>query len=297
MNPINNHKRSDNGLEREEGGKEERYRKILSLLEENPYLTVQKLSNLLYVSLPTVRRDLTYLEQGGLVVRSHGGVRRADAHTPDIPLEFRNSYKNREKRELCRVAARFVKPGQLLFIDASTTLLPLAEELACIPDVRVVTNSAVAAILFTKRGIAVCGTGGEIQPQSFAFCGADAEEFVRHFRFDIMFFSTYGVTRTGEIVDTSLPENYLRRAVLARAKEKIYVSDGEKFGLDAPYTLCALSDADIVVTNRHAAPEYEAYAEKWAFARGGITPVDVEKMSEKEERLAFCAKMGKALDK
>ncbi len=266
---INNQNRSSKSAQNTDGGKEERYQKILALLEEFPYLSVQKLSELLYVSLPTVRRDLTFLQHSGMIVRNHGGARRSDAHTLDIPLEFRNSYKNKEKHALCRTAAQLIHPGDLLFIDASTTLLPLAEELAAIPDVRVVTNSTPAVFVLAKHGIPTYGTGGEILPQSLAFAGADAEDFVRRFRFDAMFFSTYGVTQTGEIVDTSLPETHLRRAVLPRARKKIFVCDGEKFGLSAPHVLCTLADVDAIVTNLPLQEPYTAYADQWVWQKEG----------------------------
>ena len=72
---INNQNRSSKSAQNTDGGKEERYQKILALLEEFPYLSVQKLSELLYVSLPTVRRDLTFLQHSGMIVRNHGGAR------------------------------------------------------------------------------------------------------------------------------------------------------------------------------------------------------------------------------
>jgi predicted HTH transcriptional regulator len=41
--------------------KEERYDKILAILEEEQYISAAKLSKMLYVSLPTIRRDLAEL--------------------------------------------------------------------------------------------------------------------------------------------------------------------------------------------------------------------------------------------
>lgn len=52
----------------------ERQEKILSLLSENVSISVAKLSKLLYVSQPTVRRDLNELERQKKVIRTHGGV-------------------------------------------------------------------------------------------------------------------------------------------------------------------------------------------------------------------------------
>ena len=54
--------------------KEERYDKILSILEKDGYASAAKLSQMLYVSLPTIRRDLAELSRKNQIIRSHGGA-------------------------------------------------------------------------------------------------------------------------------------------------------------------------------------------------------------------------------
>ena len=44
---------------------DERRKEILELLDEKGYVSVKNLSQRLYVSLPTIRRDLTLLEREG----------------------------------------------------------------------------------------------------------------------------------------------------------------------------------------------------------------------------------------
>ena len=64
--------------------KEERHQKILDRLSDGEYVSVETLSRELFVSMPTIRRDLTAMQQMGLVMRTHGGVIRTagiDAHT------------------------------------------------------------------------------------------------------------------------------------------------------------------------------------------------------------------------
>lgn len=53
---------------------DERRKEILELLDEKGYVSVKDLSQRLYVSLPTIRRDLTLLEREGYVLRTHGGA-------------------------------------------------------------------------------------------------------------------------------------------------------------------------------------------------------------------------------
>lgn len=53
--------------------KEERHQKLLKVLAEKEFATVEELSKSLLVSMPTIRRDLTELARRKLIIRNHGG--------------------------------------------------------------------------------------------------------------------------------------------------------------------------------------------------------------------------------
>ena len=53
----------------------DREEKILAELFEKGTVTAQELSAKLFVSLPTIRRDLIRMAQKGKIVRTHGGAR------------------------------------------------------------------------------------------------------------------------------------------------------------------------------------------------------------------------------
>lgn len=53
---------------------EERRTKILQVVGDNGSATVVDLSDLMHVSLMTVRRDINQLATDGLVFKTHGGV-------------------------------------------------------------------------------------------------------------------------------------------------------------------------------------------------------------------------------
>lgn len=73
---------------------DERRKQILELLNEKGYISVEELSQKLYVSLPTIRRDLTLLEKEGSVLRTHGG---ASFNKPD---SFAEPFALRKKQIL-----------------------------------------------------------------------------------------------------------------------------------------------------------------------------------------------------
>ena len=51
-----------------------RQNEILEILNQRNYISVNELARMTFTSPSSIRRDLTYLQNNGLVKRSHGGV-------------------------------------------------------------------------------------------------------------------------------------------------------------------------------------------------------------------------------
>ena len=229
--------------------KEERYDKILNILEEKNYITSQELAKILYVSMTTIRRDLADLESKKQLLRSHGGAKRVNSEHIVTPLDFRKNVNHAEKRRICKTASDLITDNSIVFIDASTTAMQMAEFLSPKQNITVITNGIPLLIALTKKGIKTYSTGGELQENSLAYAGTFSEEFVKKFNIDICFFSSHGVDKNNMIVDTSLPETQLRKTVLEQSREKVFLCDSTKFDLTAPYNLIPIEKADFIITN------------------------------------------------
>ena len=133
--------------------KEERYDKILNILEEKNYITSQELAKILYVSMPTIRRDLADLESKKQLLRSHGGAKRVNSEHIVTPLDFRKNVNHAEKRRICKTASDLITDNSIVFIDASTTAMQMAEFLSPKQNITVITNGIPLLIALTKKGI------------------------------------------------------------------------------------------------------------------------------------------------
>ncbi|MBQ3211737.1 MAG: DeoR/GlpR transcriptional regulator [Oscillospiraceae bacterium] len=228
--------------------REERFKKILEILSDGKYVSVESLSKQLYVSMPTIRRDLTAMQEIGLVARSHGGaIRITELDSP--PITFRIGVNSGEKIRLAAEAAKLIEDDAVIFMDESTTTLHLISHLPRFKNLKVVTNSmSVLQNLYRYKIQAYC-LGGEFSRDSLSFFGREAESMVKRFGIDFMFFSSSAVNRKGWIADYSEPSNSLRRCVLEQADKKVFLCDKSKFGKHGAYTLAALSDMDYVILN------------------------------------------------
>ena len=93
-----------------------RHKEILKLLEENGTVSIKALTERLYVSEATVRRDLAELERTGSLRRTHGGAKTILETNKQIPLFIREELDAEAKSSICRSAAALVREGQTVFI-------------------------------------------------------------------------------------------------------------------------------------------------------------------------------------
>ncbi len=229
--------------------KEERYDKIISILEKEKYASAQKLSNMLYVSLPTIRRDLAELDRRNQIIRSHGGAKAIEPEHIVAPLDFRKTVHSTQKRRLCQAAANLVSDNDIIFIDSSTTTLQMADFLGEKKNITVITNGIPLAVLLIGKGIKTYCTGGEIFQNSLAHFGSFAEEFIQKFNIDVMFFSCHGVSDAGMLTDPSLPETQIRKVAINQSKKSVFLCDESKFSLSTPYNLMHVKEVDYIITN------------------------------------------------
>lgn len=229
--------------------KEERYDKILDILEKEQYVSALQLSRMLYVSLPTIRRDLAELQRRNQITRSHGGAKKIQSEHIVAPLNFRKTVRTTEKRALCRAAAKLVNDNDIIFIDSSTTTLQMAEFLSEKKNITVITNGIPLATALVEKGIKTYCTGGEIFQNSLAHFGSFAEDFIQRFNIDALFFSCHGVNEKGMLTDPSLPETQIRKVAINQSKKTVFICDETKFSLSTPYNLIPIQKLDHIVTN------------------------------------------------
>ncbi len=115
---------------------------LVEFVEEHGHATVNMLVEALDVSGDTVRRDLQYLHEQGVLVRSFGGVvRRDELARFDPPFLSRIRANSEAKTAIGLLAATLVSDRQTLLVNGGTTTLALARALKGKKDLTVVTNN------------------------------------------------------------------------------------------------------------------------------------------------------------
>lgn len=225
----------------------ERQEKILKILETKKSISVRLLAQLLFVSEPTVRRDLDSLTRQGKVQRTHGGVVLRKVSDTEIPLMYREDQNNAAKKAIAEKAAKLIRDGDVIFLDASSTVSYLIPHLTGFRDLLVITNSPKTSIRLGEHNIKNYCTGGLLLMHSVAYVGSETEKFIAGINADLFFFSSRGYTEGGKITDSSESEATVKKAMLQNAERSYYLCDSSKRGKQYAFNVCTLKDLSGII--------------------------------------------------
>lgn len=241
----------------------EREGAIIEYLRERGEASVPELCRAMFVSEPTMRRDLSQLNAQGKIIRTHGGALHRSEPGENLPHAFREREHSEAKAVIGKKCLSLINDGDTVMVDGSSTAFELLRHLGTKKSIIVVTSSAKAPLVLSDTGARVFVTGGELAPNSYAFVGSFAEDFLRSFNADVCFFSVRTLTRGGRLTDNAIAENAVRRVMMSRSKKSVLMLDSGKVGDACVSTLCELDDVSFVVSERDISGDFPEHREKF----------------------------------
>lgn len=234
----------------------ERQRKITNLVEKNGSARVSELSKDFRVSEETVRRDLEKLETDGFVNRIHGGaVKRSIEEGVEIPVLNRQETHTEEKEMIAKKAASFIEDGDIVAVDASTTVLQMTKYLKN-KKLTVITNSIPVTLdLVKQEGIEVILIGGYVSEGSMSLVGNFAEKVIQDYHVDKFFFSCMGVDIKRGVSEIHEAQALLKKQLIDISEQLFLLADYSKFGVKSLIGLCDLYDVDYLITDNKVSIE------------------------------------------
>lgn len=224
----------------------ERHEKIIEILNERGSASVQFLADTLFFSLPTIRRDLSYLEKQNRLRRTFGGAVIHKDNVSEIPFDLRNGVDSKIKDELAQKASELIKDDMVIFLDASSTVLRLVPYLKNFKNITVITNSPKVSLELAEQNVTSISTGGVLLKNSKAYVGNFAEEFIRRFNADICFLSCRGISEDGMLSDGSIEEASLRLAMIQHSKKSVFIMSSNKLRKQYSFNMIHASKVEII---------------------------------------------------
>ncbi|MBA16337.1 MAG: DeoR family transcriptional regulator [Sphingomonas sp.] len=247
----------------------ERQREIVARLRGGLALSVTGLAAELNVSDETIRRELRALEEQGTIIREHGGARLATS-VFEGPLTQRMEENAEAKLRIARAAAEFVDDGAIIFIDSGTTSCYVAKQLVERRALTVITNSLqVASDLGGINNNQLFLAGGQMSYDYRAFSDHTAQAYVADFSPHLAILSVGAICAQSGLMDYHPGEAAMSRIAYATSERVLLGADSSKFGRFGLMRTAALSDVDILVTDK---PLDTEFAEGFAHAEVVIAP-------------------------
>ncbi|QUJ69572.1 DeoR/GlpR transcriptional regulator (plasmid) [Photobacterium sp. GJ3] len=229
----------------------ERQRAILAILSNHQVISIHELTEQLDVSHMTVRRDIAKLEADGRVMSVSGGVQLSESIHLELPHDDKMAHQHDEKVKIGQHAATLIRPHSTIYLDAGTTILEIAHQLAQRDDLTVITNDfAIAAFLIAHSDCALYHTGGKVDRQNQSCVGDKAASLLREMNIDLAFISTSSWNQRG-ISTPNEDKVMVKRAIINAAKTNYLVTDASKYGKVATFHALDIESFDKIITDRN----------------------------------------------
>lgn len=227
---------------------EERRRAIMDFLMDAGLASVEDIADLFSVSKMTIHRDLTLLENDGLLRKVHGGATIQSSSLFESDYLYRKRLVTEEKRSIARAAAAKVEPNQAIILDDGSTIALMNEFLFERRPLTIITNNAaIIQEMIGVKGINLICPGGQYSKRFHGYFGLITEQALQSLRGDQVFISSSSINESTvfhqdqEILKT-------KRAIIASGDTRYLLADHTKFDRTALHVLTRLSEFDCIIT-------------------------------------------------
>ncbi|PKM50401.1 MAG: DeoR/GlpR transcriptional regulator [Firmicutes bacterium HGW-Firmicutes-7] len=242
----------------------ERKQEIVKLIINNKSIKVNEMSSLFNVTEETIRRDLEKLEKENILKRTYGGA--VVIETPGEDLSFFERVREHmdEKKKLAKYVAEFIKDGDTIMLDSSTTALEVGKTIQDDRQVTIITNSLNACLeLSANSHLKIISIGGILNTRNMSFEGPAAVKNLNNYYADKVIFSCKGVDFERGIMESSEYVAEIKQGMIQSAKQVILVVDQSKFDKTSLVRIDDFCKVDVLITNLKIDERWMSQLEKY----------------------------------
>ena len=240
----------------------ERYSRIIDLVNERRFISLNEISESLNIPKSTLRRDVQELELEGHLIRSRGGVSLVGEDgtlhnvSHEASVHIRKSECQEEKARIARAAMKYVNPNDTIFLDSGTTTYELARELSTYDQyLMVASNDLSSALLMSENDkLELVVIGGKVRKHNYSMTGYFSDFIITQMHADTAFISTDAVDGHKGLMAFSLDNVMGTRNMINGARQVILLCDHTKFSRIAFVTISELDEIDRLITGKEVDP-------------------------------------------
>jgi DeoR family fructose operon transcriptional repressor len=230
----------------------QRREQIQDYLSSHKIVRTVDLCNLLDASEATVRRDLEWLEQEGILERTHGGAALNQRMVFEPEYQHRAQLHPEEKKGIGSLAASLIESGDIVFINSGTTTTQVIQQIPSNSEITVFTNNLNATIEMVAPGYQYYLVGGEYQSRSRSLSGRFAIENLKQVYANKAILGVDGFSlKHGCTVPTLAEAEVVRQMIERTLGQVILVADHSKWGVVSNFPVASINEIDILVTDEN----------------------------------------------
>ena len=239
----------------------ERRNKIAEYIIANGSIKVGELAQMFSVTTETIRKDLIYLDQEGIVKKSHGGA-QSSLEVMERPMETRTQEGFDLKSAIAERALTFIEEKSVIFVDAGSTNAYLAKLLYLRKDLTIFTTSLSAATALANSQNRVYMSGGLINPITMSLEGMGATQFLRGIKVDVAFLGSSGFRDHDGPTSIDFTDADVKRAIISNARLNIVLAHSAKARSTAMISYAPWNAIDYLITDEQLEAETEKILSK-----------------------------------
>ncbi|MHC6180159.1 DeoR/GlpR family DNA-binding transcription regulator [Clostridium sp. JNZ X4-2] len=229
---------------------EERRLSIKKILNNYKKVEIKDLSRDLNVSEMTIRRDLEYLEKKGVLKRVlKGAIATSINNTDPIDdsLKIRTRQNIAEKSAIAKYASTLIKDGDIIFMDASTTVYALCPYIIN-KKITIVTNCIRICNYFNSvKNINIILAGGILRYGTLSLIGTDTNRFLKQYNTNKLFISGKALSLKDGLTDVNTFEIDAKKAAMENTEEIILLMDSSKLNKTSLIKVCHINDISKII--------------------------------------------------
>jgi DeoR/GlpR family transcriptional regulator of sugar metabolism len=239
---------------------EERRISILNKIQANGSTNVSTLAKRYQVSESTIRRDLTALENTGLIKRTHGGAMILDAMKIDYNYNAKRGINISQKLKIAQAAAALVKPDSTIFLGTSTITSLMVQNLH-VKNLTVATNSLdVINVLSQRQECNLIILGGNYIHHARTIEGMSGLQQIQQIHFQQAFLGANGIDVSFGLSTVSDIEANSKRAIIKNSSEVYFLCEHSKFDKISQYKIADMGRITALITDSNISEEmYSEY--------------------------------------
>lgn len=237
----------------------QRHIKLIEIVSKFGKIEVNELAKLLQTSQVTIRKDLDYLSEKGILRRERGYALLKNKDD----INYHMAFHYEAKQKIARAAADLVEDGETIIVESGSTCAMFTEQLASSKrGITIITNSSyIAEFIKDYPDVEIILLGGNFQKHTQAMVGPMTKECVKNFHVDKIFVGIDGFSKEIGFTGVDLIRTDTVRALAASANRIYILTESEKLNHAGLIPFLKTEEVYQVITDIKISPEIKSFLE------------------------------------